>query len=56
MLHACEPGGRDCQGHRDALPDHVADSRAVFHVDQDTLAQFDFLKIAFVRPICAFCP
>jgi len=55
VLHAGHAGGRNRHGHADVLTDHGAGSAATFHVDGHALAQFDFLKIVFVCPVCTLC-
>ena len=56
VLHAGETCG--CNGHRHGhlLTNHGGGRAAALHVHSHTLAQFDFLKIALVGAVSAFCP
>ena len=56
MLHAGHT--RRCNGDRHSccLANHVGRSISTFHIDGNTLTQFDFLKIAFVRFVGALRP
>ena len=56
MLHAGEACRRNGHRHGHLLANHGGGRAAAFHVDRHTLAQLDFLKIAFVGAVGAFCP
>ena len=53
VLHAGHAGGCDSDRHADVLADHGGGGAAAIHVDGDTLAEFDLLKIVFVGLVSA---
>ena len=56
VLHASHAGRSDSNRHCCCLANHVGRSISTFHIDSNTLAQFDFLEITFVRFVSALRP
>ena len=56
MLHTRQTCWRNSHRHADGLANHGRARGAPFHVDGNTLTQFDFLKIFAVCAIRAFRP
>ena len=56
MLHAGRARRRQRHRHRHSLTDHGRGERAVVHVDQHTLAQFDLAEILLVGSVGALRP